>query len=154
MDAKHAATIRRRQLDRQLEKAPLREVAVPRRGWISETRHVLGMRLAQIAKRVGVSEATVKRFEQAETDGSITLNSLRKVAAAMDCRLTYAFVPRKTFEDAVQSRARLVASRRVGSVSHTMALEDQGLASEQQQALIDDAAGELVRTLPTQLWSD
>ena len=127
---------------------------MPRRGWISDVRHALGLRLAQIARRLSVSEATVKRFEQAEANGSITLNSLRKVANAMDCRLVYAFVPRTTFEDSVQSRARLVAARRAGVVSHTMALEDQTLTADQQHAIIDDAAGELVRTLPTALWND
>jgi hypothetical protein len=38
--------------------------------------------------------------------GSIQLATLRRVAAALDCTLVYAFVPKKSLEETVRSRAR------------------------------------------------
>jgi predicted DNA-binding mobile mystery protein A len=112
------------------------------------------MRRAQLAHRLGVSNSAVTQFEQAEVAGSITLNTLAKVAAALDCRLVYAFVPRTTFEEAVNARAQQVARQMLARVGHTMALEDQALNQEYQQEMIDDLARDLVASLPRELWDD
>ena len=155
MERAQTASLRRRQIDRLLRNAQhLQGVSIPQRGWIAEVRGILGMRVVQLAARLGVTSSAVSQFEQAEANGSITLNSLEKVAAALDCRLVYAFVPKSSFEDMVGARAELIARQLVRGVSHTMALEDQALAQEQQQELVDDIAGELVRTLPRSLWDE
>lgn len=130
---------------------PLRDGA-PRRGWIAEVRGIIGMRAAQLATRLGVTQSAVAQFERSEQEGTITLNTLRKAAAALDCRLVYAFVPESTFEELVRARAQLIAREMVGSVEHTMALEDQAASLEQQQELIGDVADDLVRRLPRELW--
>lgn len=153
MERVRSASLRRRQIDRMLRGVHyLRTIAVPQRGWIAEVRGVIGMRAAQLAARLGVTQSAVSQFERAEADGSITLRTLAKVAQGLDCRLVYAFVPEQSFEDLVQDRARLVAQEMVGAVGHTMALEDQQLGQDEQQETIEELAETLARTLPRELW--
>jgi predicted DNA-binding mobile mystery protein A len=155
MERAQIAALRRRQIDRMLRDVQnLDRLAVPQRGWIAAVRSIVGMRAAQLAARLGLSTSAIAHFERAEAEGAITLNSLEKVAAALDCRFVYAFVPKTSFEELVQARAELIARELVGGVNHTMALEDQALAREQQQELVNDLAGQLARTLPRSLWED
>ena len=50
--------------------------------------------MADLARRLKVTPPAVRSFEQAEADDRITLASLRRTAAAMDCELVYTLVPR------------------------------------------------------------
>jgi predicted DNA-binding mobile mystery protein A len=68
--------------------------AVPRQGWVREIRTALGLSQSQLAKRAGVSRATVQQMERAEAQRRITLASLDKLAAAMDCQVAVAILPR------------------------------------------------------------
>ena len=152
MAIRRAEALRRRQLDRVL--ADLPAITTPRRGWFAEVRRMLGVRAEQIAARLRIHPSAIPQFERAELSGSITLNSLSKLADAMDCRLVYAFVPRTTFEEIVRQRATHVAQREIAVVSHTMALEDQALTADRQQAMIDEFAQDLVQRLPRELWDE
>lgn len=155
MTREAVASLRRRQVDRVVRGgAGLAGVAPPQRGWIAETRKLIGMRAAQLAARLGVTQAAVAQFERAEAERTITLQTLEKVAAALDCRLVYAFVPRTSFEELVRARAERVARQQVGGVDHTMALEDQALAQEAREDLIRELTDQLVRTLPRELWDE
>ena len=150
------ASLRRRQLDRLLTKTEVvKGLTPPTHGWIAEVRNLIGMRAAQVAARLRISTAAVLQFERSEAEGSINLSSLEKVAGALGCRLVYAFIPEaSSFEEMVQARAELVARRMVDGVSHTMALEDQSLAPEQQQELIEELTQDLLRRLPRSLWDE
>jgi transcriptional regulator with XRE-family HTH domain len=53
----------------------------------------MGLTLAELAKRLKITPPAVRSFEMAEAEDRITLGSLRRVAAAMDCELVYALVP-------------------------------------------------------------
>lgn len=64
-------------------------------------------------------------LERSESHGTIQLNTLRRAAEAMDCVLVYALVPRTSLTEMVDRRAREIALRALGRVSHSMALEDQ-----------------------------
>lgn len=132
----------------------LRGLTVPPRGWIAETRGIIGMRADQLARRLGVAQSTVSEFERAEASGTITMNSLRKVAAAMECRLVYAFVPEESFEELVRARARAAAKEQVGVIDHTMALEDQRTGAVEQEEVVGEYADALVRYLPRDLWDE
>jgi predicted DNA-binding mobile mystery protein A len=114
------------------------------------------MRLAQVAARLGVSAPAVAQFERSEADGTITLNTLEKVAGALGCRMVYTFVPLEaaSFEALVEARATRVASEMVRGVGHTMALEDQATNQEIQQEEISDLARDLIRRLPRSLWDE
>lgn len=98
----------------------------PARGWIRAIREALGITLDQVGKSLGTTRQRIKRFELAEARDQITLASLRRVAEAMGCEVVYAIVPKSgTIVDLAEERARGEATKRVLSVEHTMALEDQ-----------------------------
>ena len=55
------------------------------------------------------------------------MDTLERVAAALNCRLVYALIPNEPLEEMVRKRALEVASRHLGAVEHTMRLEDQAV---------------------------
>jgi len=113
------------QLDRSLTEAknlPPR----PAGGWLASVRQALGLSLAEIGRRVGVSRQNVQKFDHAEANDRVTLGTLRRVAGAMDCDLVYVLVPKSgSFAELAERPAREGAARDVQRVVHTMALEDQ-----------------------------
>ncbi len=147
------AALRRKQIDSHARGDAVfaRPCCAATRG-IAETRKIIGMRADQLGRRVGVAQATVTELEQSEANGTISLNSLKKVAAAMDCRLVYAFVPEKSFEELVDQQAMIVVRRALGPISHAMALENQRTGSVEQVELLDEYAAQLARCLPRDLW--
>ena len=88
----------------------MKDGAVPRTGWVREIRTALGLSQSQLAKRAGVSRATVQQMERAEAQRRITLASLDKLAAAMDCQLSLAILPRGgSLEDVRRRQAAMKA---------------------------------------------
>lgn len=108
----------------------------PPRGWIRAIRDALGMSSEQLARRLSLASQSVDDSEKAEANGSIQLNTLRRAAEAMDCTLVYAFIPKTSLEETVQSRARRIAMRELRRVAHTMKLEDQATEDIDQQEQI------------------
>jgi predicted DNA-binding mobile mystery protein A len=64
----------------------------PTLGWLRTVRDELGLTLVEIADRMKVTPPAIRSFEQAEAEDRITMASLRRAAAAMDCDLVYALV--------------------------------------------------------------
>ncbi|MHC4116574.1 MAG: mobile mystery protein A [Planctomycetota bacterium] len=145
----------RRQLDAKLECfRPLKDIKPPRKGWIRAIRDALGMTGEQLAKRIGTNKQRVARIESDESQGRVTIKTLRHVAEGLDCVFVYGFVPRTTLEETVRSRAMRVASKRMGKVSRTMELEQQGLDDREQEIVLQDAAKQLVDTSLKTIWND
>lgn len=96
-----------------------------RTGWISYMRNILGMKLRDLAGRAGVATSTAAQAERRESDGKVTLETLRKMANAMECDLIYAFVPRKTIQVILQEQAARKARQILDRAETHMALEDQ-----------------------------
>lgn len=92
----------------------------------------------QLAKRLRVTPQTAEALEKSETAGTIQLNTLRRVAEAMDCTLVYALVPRTSLENMVDARARSIALTDLARVSHTMKLEDQDTGDREMEARIEE----------------
>ena len=108
----------------------------PTRGWIRAIREALGKSQQQVARVMQVKQQSLIDFETAEAEDRITLKNLRRAAEAMDCELIYAIVPKSgTIQKLAEKRARAEATRRVLSVEHSMALENQ--ASGNLKELID-----------------
>ena len=137
---KKFANLQLHQMDLVLTK--LREVRPPTRpgsGWVKAIRESLGMSASALARKLGVTPASITKLEKAEADEKITLASLRKLASALDCELYYTLVPRKSLEEILEDRAILVARERLRPISHSMSLEDQSVdksASEKQLQLL------------------
>jgi predicted DNA-binding mobile mystery protein A len=150
-----ARWLRIRQLDSKL--AALRNDRImhePEKGWIREIRQALGMRSSQLAKRLGVEQATESALEQNEAKGSASIKSLRKAADALDCDLVYAFVPRQSLEKTVKSRIEYVARRRLGRVNQTMALEEQAIDPSSRDRQLSEYVNRLTLHPPRNLWEE
>jgi len=124
----------------------------PQKGWLRAIREALGMSGAQLGSRLGLTKVRVSRIEQDEIAGKLTMETLRRVADAMDCVFVYAVVPKTSLADTVKERARLIARQRAERVAHTMRLEDQALSSEEIQQEIELEVERLIKTMPRSLW--
>ena len=110
--------------------------SAPRTGWIGAIRKALGMTREQLGKRLGITAASVADVERSEKNDRIQLNTLRRAAAALDCELVYALVPRRSLSEIVEARKDALAEAAYRRAAHSMALEDQ---------LEDDAAGRALK---------
>src|SRR5258708_39729300 len=119
--------IRTKQLSRSLDSfKQTRAVTRPPRGWLKAVRDALGIPAEQVGRLIHTTKQGVQYFEKAEAEDRITLKNLRRVAEAMGCELVYAIVPKSgSIENLADQRARIKATKRVLSVEHSMALEDQ-----------------------------
>jgi len=85
------------------------------------------MSSSQLARRAGVSQSVLYRIESSEIAGTVKLETLERVAAALNCRLVYALIPNEPLEEMVRKRALAVAGGHLGAVEHTMRLENQAV---------------------------
>jgi predicted DNA-binding mobile mystery protein A len=154
MKATERATARR-QLDKKL--IPLQKsdvMAQPPRGWIKAIREALGLTTRQFSKRLNLSQSRVVEIEHAEVSGSITLDSLRRAAEALDCRLVYALVPAAPLEEIAENRAKTKALQRLKKTRHTMALEDQSVDAADEEEQLKQLAQKLLVQPGSGLWDD
>jgi predicted DNA-binding mobile mystery protein A len=134
----------RKHLDNKLDSSRRSsDILRPPKGWVKAIREALGMSAEQLATRIGVTKPRVYEIEKAEVSGSITLNSLERAAHALDCKLVYTLVPRISLQESVERRSLEIAKKRIGSASHTMALEDQALNKKELLEQIGILAREL-----------
>jgi predicted DNA-binding mobile mystery protein A len=142
----------RQQLDRKLKSwQVLRKQPIPAGGWLRAIRTSLGIPRLALAKSLKVAPGTVDDLEYSEASGTASLNSLRKAAAAMNCDLVYAIVPRTSLSAILKERATEKARAMLGRVGHTMKLE----AQEIEHRKIRQQAQALVQALinkPRSLW--
>jgi predicted DNA-binding mobile mystery protein A len=141
---------------RQVEKTlALWRIPLPRKppkGWIKVLREGLGMPASYLARVMDVEQSTIKRYEESEASGAISLKTLQKVADALGCELKYALVPKIPLDRMIAERAIQVAEERMKSVAHTMALEDQSTMGEERATLVADQADALINGSRLDLW--
>ena len=111
------------QIDKKL--GLFKNFEIPKEGWIKTIRKSLSMTYNVLARKNSMSPQVIKIFENNEINGSITLNTLKKIAASLNCRLVYAFAPDESFEKMIDDRINMIADTLVGKVSDTMMLESQ-----------------------------
>ena len=142
------------QLDQKLQPfSQTRMVLVPERGWINTIRATLNMTMAQLGSKLNITRQGVKRIEESEANGTITLNSLKDVANAMDLKLVYALVPKNgTIDDLIETKAEKLARKIVLRTNQNMKLEDQGIGDDKISKTIKDLAIEIKRELRKSLW--
>jgi len=127
----------RTRLDERLTPlSPAERFRAPPKGWVRAIRDALGMSGVQFAKRLAIRPQSVTALEASEESGAIQLNTLRRAAEALDCTLVYALVPKESLEAAVGTRARKIALRELGRISHTMRLEAQETGNANLEARI------------------
>jgi len=127
--------LQRLQITDALRTYPLPETApLPRGGWIRAIREALGMTQVQLAARAGVTRQSVQDFEHAEVERRITLESLDRIARAMECRVVYSLVPETGSIDGLRERrAYALAEGLLQSSDHSMKLEAQGVSKTERK---------------------
>ncbi len=111
------------ELDRQFhEFAQLQHHAVPLCGWAKTIRLALGMSSLTLGGRLGISGQGVRKLEQAEVDGSISLKTLSRLAHGLNCEVRYMLVPRTSLVDQVLTRAQERAGNAQPTSPQTWAL--------------------------------
>jgi len=75
---------------------PIESTAMARttQGWLRAVRTSLGLSQSHVAARASMTRQAYADLEAAEERGAISLNSLRRAAAAMDADFNYSIVPR------------------------------------------------------------
>lgn len=143
----------RRNLDRRFEALRfLTDETRPHKGWIRAIRDALGMSSRELAERLGVSQQTVAEFEATEQRRTIQLDTLERVADALECDLRYYLIPRRDLETTVRARALEKARRHLSRVSHHSRLEDQQLEDFRESGQLQDLVDRYIDRRG--LWSD
>lgn len=142
------------QLDKKLSQfSPLKTSPIPSAGWINAIRTALNMSLRQLAKQLQISVNSAKAIEQRETNGTITIQTLKRAANALEMDVVYALVPRgSTLEEMIEKKARALAKTIVERTSTSMTLEDQGNSVQRLEKAIEEKTDELKRERPRMLW--
>lgn len=120
------------ELDSQFrEFAKLQASAAPRIGWVKTVRLALGMNSETLGRRIGISPQGVRQLEKSEADGSISLNTLAKIADGLNCDVRYVLVPRISLVDQVMARAmeHSKGAAPMGPGSTPMSIDGQSLVA-------------------------
>lgn len=105
----------------------------PSKGWLLAVREGLGLTRAAIANRLAISTTAIQSFEQSEARGTISIQSLRKVADALGCEVVIKLVPKgeQSFIDLAAQHDPEMANLR--ATEHSMTLEAQGSGDLEQR---------------------
>jgi predicted DNA-binding mobile mystery protein A len=142
------------QIDKKLASLQLlKDATVPSKGWIHTLRTALQMSLRQLSAKIAIAPQSLKDMESREVAGTITLNTLRDVANAMDMQLVYGFVSKhESLEQMIEKRAKELATEIVMRTNNTMTLEDQQNSKERIEKAIAQKTAEIKHEMPKYLW--
>jgi predicted DNA-binding mobile mystery protein A len=142
------------QADRKLQPFKgLEAIVIPPKGWINTVRAALKMSLRQLGSRLKISPQSVKEIEERETNGSLTIKSLRDAGLALNLKLVYGFIPMDgSIEKMIEQRTYELAREIISRTSQSMKLEDQENSEERLQKAVEMKASELKDIMPKYLW--
>ena len=127
----------------------------PPSGWLKAIRGALGISTRQLAKQCGVQHSSILRIEKNEVQDKVSIESLKKIASAMNCQLVYAIVPKKEYnslEKIIDHQAELLANKLIKKADHTMHLEAQGISSREIKSQTKKLANELKDKMDSRIW--
>ena len=142
------------QLDKRLSSfKKMQSNPVPSMGWINNIRVSLNMSLEQLGHKLGMSKQGVKKIEEREALGNVTINSLKEVAEALDMTFVYGFAPKdENLQQLLDKKAKTLAEKIVRRTNKHMVLEDQGNSDQTINDAIVDLKNELKREMHKSLW--
>lgn len=150
---KESQALLRRQIEAKLQGAKKTTLPQPpRKGWIQAIRTALGMSVAQLANRLSMTDSGVRKLESSEYQRTITLQTLDKVAEAMDCQVYYVLIPNDTLENSRRKQAYQVAAAQLQKVAHSMSLESQCVSSDETAHQIEQEVKRLLTDESRKLW--
>ncbi|WP_269240961.1 mobile mystery protein A [Flavobacterium limnophilum] len=142
------------QLDQKLNPFQKTElVLVPNKGWINTIRTTLNMTMAQLGAKLNITRQGVKRIENSEAKGTLSINSLKEVAEALELKFVYGFVPKDgSIDNLINLKAENLARKIVLRTNQNMKLENQGISDDKINDSVMDLANEIKRELRRSLW--
>lgn len=87
---------------------------------------------------MGVSGQGVRKLEQAEADGTITLKTLSRLAHGLDCEVRYILIPRTSLLNQVFTRAKERTSKDDASSPFIRALPNDAESLETLTTLLTE----------------
>jgi predicted DNA-binding mobile mystery protein A len=146
--------LQRSQLDKRFTPLRRANLASPNSGWIRTIRTALGMTATQLARRVGVTPQSIKDYEEAEEAGTITVATLKKIAAALECEPHVILLPRDSLATIIKKQALKSATKIVGHADTQMELEAQGTGKRFKKQQIQELAEEIEKEMSRELWEE
>ena len=142
------------QLDRKLKLFKgLEKIQVPEKGWINNIRLTLNMTLEQLGHKLNMTRQGIKKIEERESSGSISLKSLKEVGKVLDMHFVYGFVPKYgSIEKLLDLKARELANKIIQRTNQTMLLENQANTNEQIKQAIKELSNEIKSEMRKSLW--
>lgn len=142
------------QLDKKLSFfKKMQSNSVPSSGWINNIRVSLNMSLEQLGHKLNMSKQGIKKIEEREALGTVTINSLKEVAEALEMTFVYGFAPKEeSIQKLVDKKAKNLAEKIVLRTHQHMVLENQGNTDNSIKDAIEDLGNELKRELHKSLW--
>ena len=142
------------QLDQKLEPfINAEKVIKPNKGWINTIRTTLNMTMAQLGNKLSITRQGVKKIEESEVKGTISINSLKEVGNALGLRLVYGFVPNDgSIDNLINLISEGLARRIVSRTNQNMKLESQGISNKKINESIIELANEIKREMRKSLW--
>ena len=146
-----------KQVDNLLKSmTPERNVKRPKKGWLQLLRSTLGMSTRALGERCGLSQSRISLIEKGEIDGTLTLNTLEKVAEGLNCELVYFLQPKQgqTLEELREHQAEKKAKYLTQYTEIHMSLEQQPTSSAFQKSTQDKLKSELLQKWPRDFWDE
>lgn len=129
------------------------KIEIPDKGWINGLRSTLNMTLEQLGRKLKMTRQGVKRIENSEASGTITINLLREVGRAMDMRFVYGFVPNYgSISNLIDYKSYELAKKIIQRTDQTMLLEDQATGEEFLNAAVEELASQIKQELRRSIW--
>ena len=131
--------------------AMLSKEEMPPKGWLYCIRKALQMPASFLAQKLSLTQSRISQIEKQETEGTLTLNTIKKVAEALNCRFVYALIPNEgSLEKTLELHAEMKAKAILKDTLATMALENQ--VPNNVQALYKTIQEELLFNKQNVLW--
>lgn len=125
---------------------------LPPGGLLALARRSLRMTQAQLAKRAGMPQSQVARFEAGR--GDCQLGTARRLFSALGLELVVSAAAKTPLRKLLEARIRAAARKRVARVAATMALERQEPDARSLRALEDEEAARLRASGSSAVWDD
>lgn len=126
--------------------------ALPPGGLLALARRSLRMTQAQLARRAGMPQSQVARFESGRGDAQ--LGTARRLFSALGLELVVSAAAKEPLKRVLEGRIRAVARKRVARVAATMALERQEPDARGLRALEEAEAARLRESGGSAVWDD
>ena len=142
------------QLEQKLKPfAVAKNSTIPSKGWLHTIRTSLNMTMEQLGNRLGITKQGVKKIEESEAKGTVSINTLKDVAKALDMQLVYGFVPKNgTMKELIAKKAEKLATKIVLRTHKNMQIENQAITDTKLKNAIKELAEEIAREMKKSLW--